>query len=246
MANRQCKVCCKELDESMFRGKPSSRREYKATCKLCEYAKIKERHSANPTVRKEIVDRYRAKSSDRLRDWRKEYKAKNAEKLRLQSAEYAKQNRDALRLKTAAHYAENKDRILANKKAYYEAHPERLSEKGSKYYLRNKNAVLNRGRAYRAVRPEVSRAAVTRRRARIAKAIPAWYGELDSLVEIEASSLCILREAQTGFKWHVDHVIPIAGKLVCGLHIHNNLAVIPAAENLRKNRKFDPSGVHYK
>lgn len=37
-----------------------------------------------------------------------------------------------------------------------------------------------------------------------------------------------------GIDWHVDHIVPLKGKNVCGLHIWSNFAVIPKIENLRK------------
>lgn len=41
-----------------------------------------------------------------------------------------------------------------------------------------------------------------------------------------------------GERVHVDHVIPLLGKKVSGLHVAANLAVIPASENIRKGNKF--------
>jgi hypothetical protein len=49
----------------------------------------------------------------------------------------------------------------------------------------------------------------------------------------------------TGYKWHVDHVIPINGKYVTGLHVAHNLKVIPASYNHRKSNKFEPLMVEF-
>jgi len=44
----------------------------------------------------------------------------------------------------------------------------------------------------------------------------------------------------TGLEHHVDHIIPLNGKLVSGLHIAENLRVLPGPENLSKGSKFMP------
>jgi 5-methylcytosine-specific restriction endonuclease McrA len=65
-----------------------------------------------------------------------------------------------------------------------------------------------------------------------------WDTELTELVTQEAGALIRLRRQATGIDWHTDHIVPIKGENVCGLHVWNNLQVIPAVVNIKKGNKW--------
>jgi len=68
------------------------------------------------------------------------------------------------------------------------------------------------------------------------RAKPSWaVDRLISAVYRRAVALTRL----TGIPHEVDHVIPLKGRNVCGLHIHQNLRAISISENRSKGNRFD-------
>ena len=69
------------------------------------------------------------------------------------------------------------------------------------------------------------------------RACLAIWADEEKIKAIYAEARRLTKE--TGIKHAVDHVIPIKSRLVCGLHVESNLAVLPALENGRKKNKFE-------
>jgi hypothetical protein len=77
------------------------------------------------------------------------------------------------------------------------------------------------------------------RKISLVRRTPKWLDAEEMWLIEEAYQLASLRTKMFNFSWHVDHVIPLRGKLVSGLHVPNNLRVIPWLENQTKTNKYE-------
>jgi len=108
-------------------------------------------------------------------------------------------------------------------KNFFLSNPEKRAESNKKY------CELNRAKI---------NAKLKKRYANKKNRTPGWLTKDDEWMIEQAYELALLRTSIFGFQWHVDHVVPLQGKLVSGLHVPHNLQVIPARDNRSKSNKF--------
>lgn len=77
-------------------------------------------------------------------------------------------------------------------------------------------------------------------RASVIRATPKWLSEKE-LMEIKKLYLeaARLNSIYGNRAYHVDHIIPLNGKNICGLHVRSNLQILTFEENVRKSNKYE-------
>tara|TARA_R110000744_G_scaffold256708_1_gene372211 strand:+ start:174 stop:782 length:609 start_codon:yes stop_codon:yes gene_type:complete len=121
----------------------------------------------------------------------------------------------------------------------YKGYKDSHREYARKNYLKNKNKVLKLNEEWKGNNPEkykvIQRKGTAKRRAAKLKASPKWADQSKiSLIYKKAYEFSKL----LGVRMEVDHVIPLQGKNVCGLHIWENLQLLEKTVNIKKSNHF--------
>lgn len=123
---------------------------------------------------------------------------------------------------TKAYKEKNKETLKAYDKAYKETHKEYFKEQTKTWRIVNKGAWNATRAKYRASK---------------LKATPSW-ADLNKIKEFY--ECCHAFKLYTGEEYHVDHIVPLQGKTVCGLHCESNLQIIKMFENAAKRNYWWP------
>jgi hypothetical protein len=128
----------------------------------------------------------------------------------------------------------NKEKIVKRDKEYYQANKEDILLLQRDRYKKVKDYHNNWMKSHYNANKAMYLAKDNKRRAKKLQATPLWLTK-QHLAEIEeyytlAKELAWLSEEPL----HVDHIVPLQGKNVCGLHVPWNLQILPASDNRSK------------
>jgi hypothetical protein len=180
----------------------------------------------------------------------KEYESRKDREVAIQrSRQYYAANKQAAKIRDAIWLAKNRDKVRASARRRYLADIEARKASMKENYQRNKAERLRQTREWHAANPEKVR--VSRRKwaksnpgkvseywatrdARKKNACPSW-ADMKAIRKVYNDARAVTKA--TGIQQHVDHIIPLLGKTVCGLHVAWNLRIVPAQENMKKGNK---------
>jgi hypothetical protein len=130
----------------------------------------------------------------------------------------------AAKVRSDAHYKANREKILFAQAIYNRIHHEK-----KKAYRAN----------YNKLNSDKRNADAAKRRATKVNATPSWLTKEQHLENKEFYVLAQELQWLSNEKLHVDHIVPLRGYNVCGLHVPWNLQILPESMNLSKHNKFE-------
>ena len=151
------------------------------------------------------------------------------------SRKYYQENLEKYRESQRKYRQENLEKVRERSRKWVKENPEKVRENTKKYYQENSEKVKGKNRKYRQENPEKCAALSAKRRFKKLQATPHWLTEYQhKQIELKYWISQFLTD-YTGIQHHVDHIHPLQGENICGLHVPENLQILTAEENLRKS-----------
>jgi len=165
---------------------------------------------------------------------------------------------EVAKLKRKEYYLKNRVVIGMHNKAWAELNKEKVADTKRKYRqelsreqmdIENKAARIRyyatiekqkaRKKEYRNKNRHITNADASKRRAAKLSRTPIWLSKFD-LFKIQCMyEIAAMLTRVNNEPWTIDHIIPLQGKLVSGLHIPSNLQFMKARENESKRNKYE-------
>ena len=210
-----------EAGANIFQGNPckyghTERYVKSGGCVKCTEIRNKKYREENPEKEKARKKKYREENPEKEKARQKKWRVENPD----YDKEWREKNPERVKVSNKKWKDKNSEQENLRSKKYREANPERVK-------VNNKN--------WREKNPERTRQHSANRIAAKLQRTPPWVDHEAIRVFYDES---VRLTNETGIPYQVDHIIPLQGKLVSGLHVHTNLQVITAEENRKKTNSF--------
>jgi len=135
------------------------------------------------------------------------------------------------RLSRIAYSKAHSEKVRDWKAADQKKHRAKANERSLRWYRANREQAKAATAKWQSEHPERVAAKFAQYRAAKLQATPGWADQ--DAIDVMYRAAKVLRVS--GFDVHVDHIIPLQGRTVHGLHVHNNLQIIQAHMNRSKS-----------
>lgn len=189
-----------------------------------------------PCINKSSAEHY-AKNRERRNAQAREWAVRNPGKAAAYSKAWRDANPGAQQACERRWYEKNREVVLEKDRLDRIARRDKYLAREKESYLRNFAARQQRGRDWRAANASTVSAYAAERRAAKAQRTPPWLTDEQRALIATAYEIANLLTLATGVLHHVDHIVPLRGKTVSGLHVPWNLQCLTATENLSKSNK---------
>lgn len=156
----------------------------------------------------------------------------------LYSRQYYEKNKQRLIDEQKVRYNSRKDEFVGIRRERYGRDRIKILAVNSKYYYENKDSIYEAGKKWKELNKDKTISYKAQRRAKKLKATPSWLTkeQKQQIQSFYKESRCL--KLSTGIPHCVDHIIPLQGENVCGLHVPWNLQILTESENCSKSNKL--------
>ena len=158
------------------------------------------------------------------KEYQKKYRLDNKKKIRKYRIHYCLNNKEKIKERNKLYYINNIEKLKRSSSQYRLKNKDRIKE----YRFRNKEKAKKEYRLYSLINRNLLNAKEAKRRSSKLKATPK-FANLNKIKEI-------YKNCPKGY--HVDHIVPLNGKNVCGLHVEWNLQYLTPSDNSSKSNKL--------